>query len=428
MMTTTILLVALLTLLAFVQTPSVAWAAETSGGIRVFGLVNNPLVLSDAELLSLPMVSEATHLLCVAGLPDGTFNWTGIPIFHILTLAQVKPEAVEVVFRARSPDTFSSSLTITEALKPAVILAFKANGTVLLGVPGIPPGILGGYRLVVPCKYGYKWVGNVGEIEVVDYDYKGTYESVGYSDEADIENCTPSSINPPLQTFNLTLGHRTFQIEAFTNISITAFHFDYLLKEIKLNATVPLGATGFVNINVTQDLLKGPYGAYLDEQTIGVSEANVTGLTFLYVAFQGGLHVVRLVGTEFFGVVPSPEIETINQPVSVGENLVFNATRSADDGEIVSYEWSFGDGASGTGAVVSHSYVQEGTYQVTLNVTDNDGLSNYKTLTVTVKRLIDILTIIKVASIVTIIALALTFLVLLKRRKPRNTQAQNDSS
>ena len=78
--------------------------------------------------------------------------------------------------------------------------------------------------------------------------------------------------------------------------------------------------------------------------------------------------------------------------------------------------------------MVSHSYIQEGTYQVILNVTDNDGLSNYKTLTVTVKRLIDILTIIKVASIITIIALALTFVVLLKRRKPRNTQAQSDNS
>ncbi len=43
------------------------------------------------------------------------------------------------------------------------------------------------------------------------------------------------------------------------------------------------------------------------------------------------------------------------------------------DGYIVSWEWDFGDGATATGAVVTHKYSNPGNYTVTLTVTDNGG-------------------------------------------------------
>jgi PKD repeat protein len=43
------------------------------------------------------------------------------------------------------------------------------------------------------------------------------------------------------------------------------------------------------------------------------------------------------------------------------------------DGHIVSYIWDFGDGATGDGPVVTHAYVSQGDFTVTLMVTDNDG-------------------------------------------------------
>lgn len=51
-------------------------------------------------------------------------------------------------------------------------------------------------------------------------------------------------------------------------------------------------------------------------------------------------------------------------------------------GEIVSYLWMFGDGASDTGPVVDHVYEQNGTYTVTLTVLDADGQSASTSLTV----------------------------------------------
>ena len=41
-------------------------------------------------------------------------------------------------------------------------------------------------RLVVPGKYGYKWVKWINHIEVIDYDHKGFWESRGWDDDADI--------------------------------------------------------------------------------------------------------------------------------------------------------------------------------------------------------------------------------------------------
>lgn len=52
----------------------------------------------------------------------------------------------------------------------------------------------------------------------------------------------------------------------------------------------------------------------------------------------------------------------------------FDASASSSpDGAIVSYDWDFGDGETGTGAVVSHVYEDKGVYEVTLVVTDSNG-------------------------------------------------------
>jgi len=70
----------------------------------------------------------------------------------------------------------------------------------------------------------------------------------------------------------------------------------------------------------------------------------------------------------------------------VGQNVTFDASNSVDVGSIVSYNWSFGDGShmNGTEAVVSHSYDEQGTYEVDLTVTNNEGISSFKAFTITV--------------------------------------------
>lgn len=65
--------------------------------------------------------------------------------------------------------------------------------------------------------------------------------------------------------------------------------------------------------------------------------------------------------------------------------VTFDGTASSDpDGSLVSYAWTFGDGASASGPVVTHTYTQAGVWTTTLTVTDSDGARATSTVTVTV--------------------------------------------
>lgn len=56
--------------------------------------------------------------------------------------------------------------------------------------------------------------------------------------------------------------------------------------------------------------------------------------------------------------------------------VYFNDTSSDDDGYITSWEWDFGDGNTSTDQHTTHEYVDNGMYNIVLEVTDETGLIN----------------------------------------------------
>lgn len=57
--------------------------------------------------------------------------------------------------------------------------------------------------------------------------------------------------------------------------------------------------------------------------------------------------------------------------------VTFNASTSVDaDGTITAYAWNFGDGTTGSGQTVSHTYAASGPFNVSLVVTDNAGANS----------------------------------------------------
>jgi PKD repeat protein len=124
-----------------------------------------------------------------------------------------------------------------------------------------------------------------------------------------------------------------------------------------------------------------------------------TGGTFAHTYLYNGTYQVSLVVRDSDGsedamtktvtVRDSAPVAGFTTSVSSpfeGEEMAFNDTSSFPVNEIVSWFWDLGDGTtfSGQGPVV-HTYADNGTFYVTLTVTDVDGNVNTSSMTMTVK-------------------------------------------
>ena len=83
----------------------------------------------------------------------------------------------------------------------------------------------------------------------------------------------------------------------------------------------------------------------------------------------------------------TPPVAALNGPFTglEGSSVAMSAAGSSDpDGDALTYLWSFGDGATGMGLSVSHTYAQDGTFDVRLVVRDTRSLEATLTSTATI--------------------------------------------
>jgi len=107
----------------------------------------------------------------------------------------------------------------------------------------------------------------------------------------------------------------------------------------------------YIFVSVSKDAVPGPRNVIV---------ATTTGATTAQSLFNVGDNRVpeaKFTISPFRGIKDDP--------------FRFDASRSNDDGTLVSYKWKFGDGKQDTGRVVTHRYSRGGTFDVTLTVTDN---------------------------------------------------------
>jgi len=109
---------------------------------------------------------------------------------------------------------------------------------------------------------------------------------------------------------------------------------------------------------------------------------------------------------------------------SITENnfVHFNASDSYDsDGSIVDFSWDFGDGQNATGAVVDHQYASDGTFTVTLTVTDDQNALTIESSQIVVEPQSDDAPSIDLSTIALIVALVgvagLSILILMRKKR-----------
>lgn len=154
--------------------------------LRVYGMVDQEVVLTWEELLALPLQESDITLACVSNTVGGDLignaRWLGYPVRELLARAGVSADADMVL--STSIDGFTAST-------PLEALTVDRDSLLAVGMNGEPLPLAHGFpvRLVVPGLYGYvsatKWV---TELEVTRFDKASAYwTSRGWSERGPIK-------------------------------------------------------------------------------------------------------------------------------------------------------------------------------------------------------------------------------------------------
>ena len=189
-------------------------ADEASWIVSIGGRVRRPFVLSMDDVRSRPEVTMPVTMECAGNgrarlhprpisqpwLSEaiGTAEWTGTPLRPLLEEASLEDDAVELVFMGADHGTqggieqdYERSLSISDAMRDEVLLAYEINGQPLPPQHGFP------LRLLVPGWYGMTSVKWLRRITAVAEPFDG-YQMDAYRlrQEAEDEGVPVTRIQP----------------------------------------------------------------------------------------------------------------------------------------------------------------------------------------------------------------------------------------
>lgn len=150
-----------------------------SYSLKIDGLVEKEMSYSYEQILEMDPVEIVYTIYCVEGW-DATFLWKGVLIEDILSESNVDDKAKTVIFHA--VDGYTTSLPLDVIIDKKIMMAYYANGLPIPSSLGYP------FILVAYDKWGYKWARWINRLELSsDTNYKGYWESRGYSVDGSIE-------------------------------------------------------------------------------------------------------------------------------------------------------------------------------------------------------------------------------------------------
>lgn len=168
--------------------------------LEISGLVDRPVTVSYAELLSLPVRVVERTLSCISnpigGREIGNTVWAGVPLDDLLALAGARPEAAELVFT--SVDRYVEHLPLAKIREGTTLLVHTMNGQPLPPRHGFPA------RVLTTGRYGMKNPKWVRRIDVAAGPEPGYWERLNWSPTAPVR--TTARIDVPSPGQRLTLA------------------------------------------------------------------------------------------------------------------------------------------------------------------------------------------------------------------------------
>lgn len=144
--------------------------------LEVKGDCEHPCRLTYFDLLKMPVIADTSDFHCVTGWSRLQIHWRGVRFSDIAKKVSVRSSAQYVFIQ--SYDDYTTNLSLDEAMKYDVLLAFEAEGHPLEKEHGGP------VRMITPQLWAWKGAKWIRSIEFIQNDKRGFWEQRGYSNSA----------------------------------------------------------------------------------------------------------------------------------------------------------------------------------------------------------------------------------------------------
>ena len=140
--------------------------------LKIFGEVEEPVILTWEDILELEPVKLIADFHCVTRWSYPEVEWTGFHVNEIKNLVKIKDTAKSVMIH--SLDGYTTNVPLEYFFDEDVIFAYKLFDNPLPADHGYP------LRLIVPKLYSWKSAKFVSGIEFMVEDKPGFWEQRGY--------------------------------------------------------------------------------------------------------------------------------------------------------------------------------------------------------------------------------------------------------
>jgi DMSO/TMAO reductase YedYZ molybdopterin-dependent catalytic subunit len=144
--------------------------------LTIDGEVENPVILNWNDFMDLPQTKDTSDFHCVTTWSKLDMEWEGVSLLDLAALVQPKESATHIL--CYGYDTYTTNVSIEEALKPDVLLAHTVYGEPLAKEHGGP------VRMITPQLYAWKGSKWIKRIQFLNKNQLGFWEERGYSNTA----------------------------------------------------------------------------------------------------------------------------------------------------------------------------------------------------------------------------------------------------